>query len=225
LVEYAFLLVLVALVIYGSMQFLAPAIRSRFVSIANPLNKNATQTYLATHTLIPATETLAPTATLAWSTCASENGFCSFSGEAYVRYGADDSWTSGTYTDGVSCSNAVFGDPIPGTYKSCQILLSAPIPTDTDIPTTIPTDTDTLTPVPTAIPTDTATSTPTSTPVPTWTTCAVENAFCSFSGTALVRYGAGSTWVSGTYTDGVSCSNSVFGDPAYGTVKSCQIYR
>jgi len=81
------------------------------------------------------------------------------------------------------------------------------------------------TPIPTITPVPTQTPTQTPTPIPTWTTCAVENAFCSFSGTALVRYGANGTWTSGTFTDGVLCSNSVFGDPLYGTVKSCQIYR
>jgi len=67
--------------------------------------------------------------------------------------------------------------------------------------------------------------TPTPTPVPTWTKCADEHATCSFSGTALVRYGFDPTWVSGTYTNGVFCDNSIFGDPLYGTFKSCQIFR
>jgi hypothetical protein len=40
-----------------------------------------------------------------------------------------------------------------------------------------------------------------------------------------VRYGADPIWVSGTYTNGVFCDNSIFGDPLYGTFKSCQIFR
>ena len=66
--------------------------------------------------------------------------------------------------------------------------------------------------------------TPPSTPVP-WTTCANESGFCNFSGTAQVRYGAGSSWFTGTYTNGVACNNSVFGDPDVGVVKSCQVYQ
>ena len=66
--------------------------------------------------------------------------------------------------------------------------------------------------------------TPPSTPVP-WTTCANENGFCSFSGIAQVRYGAGSSWNTGTFTNGVGCNNSVFGDPAFGVVKSCQVQQ
>ena len=65
---------------------------------------------------------------------------------------------------------------------------------------------------------------PSSTPIP-WTTCANESGFCSFSGTAQVRYGAGSSWVTGTFTNGVACNNSVFGDPDFGVVKSCQVQQ
>jgi Flp pilus assembly pilin Flp len=63
------------------------------------------------------------------------------------------------------------------------------------------------------------------TAIPTWTTCATENGFCSFTGTAQVKYGAGSSWYTGIFTNGVLCSNSVFGDPDYGVVKSCQVYQ
>jgi Flp pilus assembly pilin Flp len=66
--------------------------------------------------------------------------------------------------------------------------------------------------------------TPSATPVPTWTTCANENGVCSFSGTALVRYGANGIWVTQTYTNGVSCTNAVFGDPISGVAKTCQVY-
>lgn len=51
--------------------------------------------------------------------CASENGFCSFSGVHEVWYGAPDNWAVAPASNGVSCTNAVFGDPIPGTVKAC----------------------------------------------------------------------------------------------------------
>ena len=66
---------------------------------------------------------------------------------------------------------------------------------------------------------------PTPTPVPTWTKCADENGFCSFSGTAPVKYGANIYWVTLTFTNGVGCNNSVFGDPIYGTVKACYVFQ
>jgi serine protease len=65
----------------------------------------------------------------------------------------------------------------------------------------------------------TTTTTPTTTP--TWTYCASENGTCSFSGTRDVRYGTATSFVTKTFTGSVKCSNSVFGDPAFGIVKSC----
>ena len=58
-------------------------------------------------------------------------------------------------------------------------------------------------------------------PTPGWTFCANEGGRCSFTGTKLVRYGAGSSFNTGTFTGGVDCSNSTFGDPIVGTAKHC----
>src|SRR5262245_22410958 len=57
----------------------------------------------------------------------------------------------------------------------------------------------------------------------TWTFCANEGGTCSFSGTQQVRYGANGAYVYKTLTGGTACTNSVFGDPAYGTAKQCEI--
>ena len=56
-----------------------------------------------------------------------------------------------------------------------------------------------------------------------WTACATEGQRCVFTGTRTVRYGAGTAFASGIYTGGVDCSNGVFGDPLYGTVKGCSM--
>ncbi len=57
----------------------------------------------------------------------------------------------------------------------------------------------------------------------TWTFCANENAVCSFSGSQVVRYGSGSTFVSKTLTGPVNCNNTTFGDPLVGVAKHCDI--
>ncbi len=155
----------------------------------------ATSTSTATSTpTATSTSTATPTATPmgTWITCANENGFCSFSGTTQVRYGANDTWAIQTRTDGVACTNAVFGDPVYGVAKVCQYYQI---------------------------------TVATSTPVPTWKTCANENAFCSFSGTAPVRYGANGIWITQTHINGVSCTNAVFGDPISGVAKTCQDYQ
>ena len=57
-----------------------------------------------------------------------------------------------------------------------------------------------------------------------WVFCAEEGQFCAFSGTKEVRYGANGFYVYQIHTDGVMCSNWVFGDPIYGVPKQCH-YR
>jgi hypothetical protein len=54
-----------------------------------------------------------------------------------------------------------------------------------------------------------------------WTRCASEGNACNFSGTRQVRYGANNTYAFITASGTVACSNSVFGDPVYGVVKTC----
>jgi uncharacterized protein (DUF1800 family) len=55
------------------------------------------------------------------------------------------------------------------------------------------------------------------------TPCATENATCSFSGTRQVAYGAGTSYAVRTLTGPVACNNATFGDPLFGTVKSCRL--
>lgn len=58
------------------------------------------------------------------------------------------------------------------------------------------------------------------------TSCATENATCTFSGTAAIAYGSatqGKFNALGNMTSPVSCANTVFGDPASGYTKACYI--
>ncbi len=55
-----------------------------------------------------------------------------------------------------------------------------------------------------------------------WTFCASEGGTCGFAGTQEVRYGANGSFVYRTLTGGTACTNGVFGDPLYGTIKQCQ---
>jgi hypothetical protein len=59
-----------------------------------------------------------------WTFCASENGYCSFSGTQQVRYGANGSYVYKTLTGGTACTNAVFGDPAYGVAKGCDYAAS-----------------------------------------------------------------------------------------------------
>ncbi|MGW1623957.1 alpha-L-rhamnosidase-related protein [Streptomyces sp. NPDC002172] len=56
-----------------------------------------------------------------WTTCAAENGSCSFTGTHEVAYGADGHYAYGSFTGGTPCDNAVFDDPAAGTVKNCYV--------------------------------------------------------------------------------------------------------
>ena len=68
-----------------------------------------------------------------WTWCADEGTQCSFTGSKQVRYGEKGQYKEGeytvqTHTDGVSCTNKVFGDPLEGTKKTCEIRDTVPGP-------------------------------------------------------------------------------------------------
>ena len=56
-----------------------------------------------------------------WTFCAPEGGECAFTGTREVRYGANGSFVFKTLTDGTACTNIVFGDPIEGVVKGCEL--------------------------------------------------------------------------------------------------------
>ncbi|MFC5528204.1 fibronectin type III domain-containing protein [Cohnella yongneupensis] len=69
-----------------------------------------------------------------WVNCAGENNTCTFSGTKEVRYGANGFYAYGTYTNSVYCGNSTFGDPIPGTYKTCDVNTGGSGGSDTQAP-------------------------------------------------------------------------------------------
>ena len=75
--------------------------------------------------------------TSGWTVCASEGGFCPFSGTQQVRYGANGAYFYKTLTGGTLCTNSVFGDPIVGTVKQCQIGGASATLTATPSPTAV----------------------------------------------------------------------------------------
>jgi hypothetical protein len=56
-----------------------------------------------------------------------------------------------------------------------------------------------------------------------WAPCAKEGSYCAFEGQRVVRYGADNTWYYAVGADGIACSNTSFGDPAFGRRKECQL--
>ncbi|MDB5817310.1 MAG: glycosidase [Rhizobacter sp.] len=63
---------------------------------------------------------------ITWTACASENGRCTFTGLRNVRYGAGTSLVTQLLASPAACSNATFGDPIPGVVKACSVSSEQP---------------------------------------------------------------------------------------------------
>lgn len=74
----------------------------------------------ATSTTAPApTPAPAPVPTETWTACGTEGATCTFTGTREVRYGGNGVYATKVIAGATSCTNAVFGDPIPGVIKAC----------------------------------------------------------------------------------------------------------
>lgn len=131
-----------------------------------------------------------------WTVCARESQRCDFEGTREVRYGTDSKFYTRTLTGGTDCSNAVFGDPAVAQTKTCRISGTS--------------SSGALAVAAAAAANEVR-----------WEQCARESQTCSFTGTRQVRYGTASSYVTRSFTSSVSCSNSVFGDPAVAQTKWC----
>ncbi|GAC16456.1 dockerin type I domain-containing protein [Aliiglaciecola lipolytica] len=67
------------------------------------------------------TSHLTPPEGAGWLFCIGERNTCSFTGTFQVAFGRDGKFAYQTHQDGVSCTNAVFGDAAPGKYKHCWV--------------------------------------------------------------------------------------------------------
>ena len=133
-----------------------------------------------------------------WVRCASEGGYCSFSGQRDIRYGAGDRWSNKSARSGISCNNDVFGDPAPGAGKACYYQDAS----QSDKGWRPQSGHD-------------------DSRQDRWVQCAKEGGYCSFNGQRDIRYGAGDRWNNRSAMNGISCNNDVFGDPAPGAGKAC----
>jgi hypothetical protein len=116
----------------------------------------------------PAPAPSAAASTASWSLCARENDTCRLPGTRLVRYGQDGKFVYRTFSSSVRCSNDVFGDPIPGVFKRCEVsnapapaVAAAPVPAPAPAPAPAPSPA----PAPAAAPAPT--NSPSQGPMPT----------------------------------------------------------
>ncbi|RDI57773.1 hypothetical protein [Microvirga subterranea] len=152
--------------------------------------------------------------------CAPEHGFCRVPYPTRVIYGVPGRTAARDVGGrGIPCSNEAFGDPAPGIPKRCSYVARGygrggddwgPDRYEGpgrgfDGPRRGP-----FGPGPRD-------------EMAAWQFCAREGGFCDFRGPRRVRYGAGGRFAERVSRDGIPCNNSVFGDPAPGRPKTCQV--
>jgi hypothetical protein len=187
-----------------------------------------------------------------WSHCADEGGTCAVNSASVIAFGTSGRFNYVGTSASTSCAVGVFGDPDLGVVKSCYVQ-TAPPPTNIWTPCASENGTCSYSGVMTvafgangsynyatlggggtactdAVFGDPAIGTAKSCYVmgappsfTTWTSCSGENGTCSFSGTHEVAYGVNGEYVYGIFSGSAACNNGVFGDPAYGSVKTCYV--
>ena len=133
-----------------------------------------------------------------WQFCAEEDGYCNFRGSREVRFGAAGRYAVRSFQGGAECSVRVFGDPVPGVRKACEVRDGGgnwgggydrpPVSNDRG-----------------------------------WQFCAEEDGYCRPPRGATVRFGANGryAYMNGVQ-GGVPCSVHAFGDPIKGEHKRCE---
>lgn len=136
-----------------------------------------------------------------WEHCANEGERCRVNGSAVVRYGADGRYAYRQVRNAtIDCDNNRFGDPAPRRKKHCELRrhggdLGGP-----------------------------GGNWGGSGGSHGWERCAREGETCRVQGRSVVRYGAEGRFVERTVRGGsIACTNAVFGDPAPGRRKFCDV--
>ncbi len=114
MIEYALILIFVAVVVIVVLALVGPSIGNVYSEVLDGMQ----MTQVAQSTPVP-TVVPTPIPTPVWTFCANEGNFCSFTGTKEVRYGANSTYTYRTLTNGTACTNGVFGDPLYGVFKYC----------------------------------------------------------------------------------------------------------
>jgi len=186
-----------------------------------------------------------------YTACAAENGTCGFSDNRNVAYGANGAFNYRLIAGGTACTNAVFGDPLDGTAKSCYLPpAGGPVGGWTQCAAengtcsaasgqpvaygangafayTTATGNVSCTNATFGDPianTAKACYTRTGSPNGYGTTCAVEGGTCTFSGQQTVAFGARGKYLFRSFTGTAACTADAFGsDPLFGVQKSCYL--
>jgi hypothetical protein len=138
-----------------------------------------------------------------WVFCAAEGETCHLRGSGEVRFGADRQYATRRAFGSVRCDVDSFGDPIYGQTKHCEVRSNAAISNSGNR--------------------DEWAGSTSSDDKARWRFCSGEGQTCSVQGRGEMRFGDGRRFATRTVRGNTLCSSSVFGDPAYGVVKHCEV--
>ncbi|WP_332847725.1 right-handed parallel beta-helix repeat-containing protein [Massilia sp. S19_KUP03_FR1] len=105
---------------YGANNVYATRTASGSIACTNAVFGDPIQNVAKTCQYAATAATPTPPAVETWTPCAAEGASCAFSGTRTVRYGAVGVYVARVATASTPCTNAVFGDPVLGTAKSCS---------------------------------------------------------------------------------------------------------
>ncbi len=137
-----------------------------------------------------------------WVFCAPEGETCHVRGSAEVRFGADRQYTTRRAFGSVRCDVESFGDPIYGQTKHCEVRSSDLGSGSNNDPWGGSNNWNDNN---------------------RWRYCAGEGQTCNLQGRGEIRFGDGRRFATRNVRGSTLCSSSVFGDPAYGVVKHCEV--
>jgi hypothetical protein len=138
-----------------------------------------------------------------WVFCAAEGETCRMRGSAEVRFGADRQYTTRRAFNSIRCDVEAFGDPIYGQTKHCEVRASAAVSGSSGQ--------------------DNWAGSENQGNAARWRHCSNEGQTCNVQGRGEVRFGDGRRFATRTVRGNTLCSTSVFGDPAFGVVKHCEV--
>ena len=139
-----------------------------------------------------------------WSFCAAEGEICRVNGRTEVRFGQGNSFVTRTAYGNVRCDVADFGDPRPGATKFCEVrrLNGQSYEHSTQ---------------------GSWAGWGSGASTSGWRFCAAEGETCRVKGNGSVRFGDGRNFKTMNVKGEVPCNAGVFGDPARGVTKHCEV--
>jgi len=140
-----------------------------------------------------------------WVFCAAEGETCNLRGNAEVRFGTDRQYNTRRAYRSIRCDVDSFGDPIYGQTKHCEVQASAAVSGGSNGGSWAGSEN-----------ADNSTR---------WRYCANEGTVCHVQGPGLheIRFGDGRRFSTRSVRGDAICGTGVFGDPARGVVKHCEV--